>query len=82
MRLLSVKTGERGIDLDGRPQHAGEAALRARPLEALEPAARVDAAAGRGPAGDEAAAGGGEALELVLRRTPPATRASPDRRRH
>ncbi|HEY2373337.1 MAG TPA: hypothetical protein VGH82_12495 [Gaiellaceae bacterium] len=82
MRLLSVKTGECGIDLDGRPQDTGETALCSRPLETLEPAARVDPAAGRGPAGDEAAAGGGEALKLALRRLPPATCAPPDRLRH
>jgi hypothetical protein len=81
MRLLSVKTGECGIDLDGRPQDAGEAAVRFRPLEALEPAARIDAAAGRCPARDETAAGGGEALQLALRHPPPAACASPDRLR-
>jgi hypothetical protein len=82
MRFLSVKTGERGIDLDSRPQDACEPALGGRPLEALEPAARVDAAAGRGPAFDEAATGGGEALKLALRRAPPAACAPPDRLRH
>jgi hypothetical protein len=81
MRLLSVKTGECGIDLDGRPQDAGEAAVRSRPFKALDPAARIDAPAGRGPARDETSAGGGEALQLALRRPPPATCASPDRLR-
>jgi hypothetical protein len=82
MRLLSVKTGECGIDFDGRPQDAGESALCRRPLEAFEPAARVDPPAGRSPAWDEAAAGGSEALKLALRREPPASCASPDRLRH
>jgi hypothetical protein len=82
MRLLSVKTGECGIDFDGGPQDAGEAALRSRPLEAREPAARVDAASGRRPARDETAAGRGEALQLALRRPPPAACAAPDRLRH
>jgi hypothetical protein len=82
MRLLSVKTGECGIDLDGRPQDTCETALRSGPLETLEPAARVDPAAGRGPARDEAAADRSKALELALRQTPPATCASPDRLRH
>jgi hypothetical protein len=67
MRLLSVKTGERRIDLDGRPQDTSEAALASRPLEAFEPVAGVDATAGGGPARDEAAADGGKALELALR---------------
>jgi hypothetical protein len=82
IRLLSVKTGECGIDLDGRPQDTGETALCSRPLEAFEPAARVDPAAGRGPARDEAAADGGKTLELTLRQSPPAARAAPDRLRH
>jgi hypothetical protein len=82
MRFLSVKTGERRIDLDGSPQDAGEAAPCLRPLEALEPAARVDAAPRLGPSCDEAAAGGDEALQLVLRRAPPAACTSPDRLRH
>jgi hypothetical protein len=61
MRLLSVKTGEFRIDLDGRPQDACETALCSGPLETLEPMARVDPAAGESPARDEAAPGGGEA---------------------
>jgi len=82
MRLLSVKTGECRIDLDGRPQDTGEPALGSRPLEAFEPAARVNPTAGRGPAGDEAAAGLGKALKLALRRPPPAACAPPGRLRH
>jgi hypothetical protein len=81
MRLLSVKTGECGIDFDGRPQDTGESALRFCPLEALEPAARVDPAAGCSPACDKTATGGGEALELASRRSPPAACALPDRLR-
>ena len=82
MRLLSVKTGECGIDFDGRPQDTGETALCFRLLEALEHAAGIDPAARRRPAGDEAAADGGEAHELVLRRASPAACAPPDRLRH
>jgi hypothetical protein len=82
IRLLSVKTGECGIDFDGRPQDTGERTLCSCPFEAFEPGARIDPTAGRGPARDEAAAGGGEALKLTLRQTPPAARAAPDRLRH
>ncbi|HEX6787825.1 MAG TPA: hypothetical protein VF091_01185 [Gaiellaceae bacterium] len=81
MRLLSVKTGESGIDFDGRPQDAGEAALRPRPLEAVEPAARIDPTAGQGTARDETAADGSETQKLALRRAPPATCAPPHRLR-
>jgi len=81
MRLLSVKTGERGIDLDGRPQDTCESVRRPCPLEAFEPAARIDPTAGSGPARDETAAGGSETLQLALRRAPPAPRAPPDRLR-
>jgi hypothetical protein len=55
MRFLSVETCESRIDVDAAAQDPGEAVARPRLLEALEPPARIDAAAGQRAPGREPA---------------------------
>jgi hypothetical protein len=82
MRLLSVKTCECGIDLDGRSQGAGERPPGGRALEADEPPAGVRAAARLFPARHELVSAHREAHELRLGRAPAAADAAPDRIGH
>jgi hypothetical protein len=82
MRLLSVKTCERGIDLDGAAQRPCERPLRRRPLEADEAPAGVRAAARRLAGLDEPSVLGREAQQLALARAPAAADAAPDGIRH
>jgi hypothetical protein len=78
MRLLSVKTYEFRIDLDGRAQCPRERPLGSRALEADEPSTGVRAAAGRPPVGDERAVASGEPHQLPLGGLPTAADAAPD----
>src|SRR5690242_1035697 len=82
MRLLSVETGERRIDIHTPAQDARKPMLRASLLEACEPPACVDAAAGQRAAGHEPAVDRREPLELALRCAAAATGAAPDRTCH
>jgi hypothetical protein len=82
MNLLSVKTSECRIDLDGLPEHPLEPPLRLRPLEADEAAAGVRAAPGRLPVLDKHTVLRREAKELALGCAPAAADAAPDRIRH
>src|ERR671929_292921 len=75
----SVKPGQRRIDPHGAPQRPGEGAVRGRPLEAREAAARVDAAPLEPRARGQRALARDEADELALRRAPPAAGAGADR---
>src|SRR5919202_2172308 len=75
----SVKPGQRRIDPDRAPQRPGEGAVRGRPLEAREAAARVDAAPLEPRARSQRPLARDEADELALRRAPPAARAGADR---
>src|SRR6185312_2586888 len=80
MSPVSVKADQFRADADGLPQHPWEGARGARPLEAARVAARVDAAAGHGPARDEGSVAGSEPHELRLLCAPAAAGAAPDRR--
>jgi hypothetical protein len=82
MNLLSVKTCECRIDVDGLPQRSREAPLGLRPLEADEAAAGIRTATGRRPVLDEHSILRREAQELALGRAPAAADAAPDRIRH
>jgi hypothetical protein len=82
MRLLSVKTCERGIDLDASAQDAREASLGARPLEARDPPAGVGTPPSDRAPWNEAAVDHGEPQQLPLRRAASAARAAPDRLSH
>jgi hypothetical protein len=60
----SVESGEPLIDPDGSPEHPGEAAVCDRPFEALQPQARVGAAAWFVPARNQLPVAGDEANQL------------------
>ena len=79
MLATSVKALQLRPDADVLSQDARERPLPGCALEAREAAARVGAATGLLPAGDEHALAGGEAEQLALRRPPPAAGAPPQR---
>src|ERR1051326_3065387 len=68
----SVEAAERRIDGHALAKHAIEAACGERPLETLEPSARVDAAPGKRASGHELSVHGRKAQQLRLRRLPAA----------
>ena len=74
----SVETGEIRVDVDGFAQDPGERPARSRPLETLQPPARIDAAARPG-ARHELAALRVEALQLALGRLAAAAGAGANR---
>jgi hypothetical protein len=76
---VSVKSSEFRFDPDGPAQRARERPAGAGPFEALEPPARVDAAARLLYAGHEHAFAFDEAHELGLRGLAAAARARPHR---
>src|SRR5437773_10266471 len=82
MRLLSVKTRERGIDLDGPAQRPREPPVRLGPLEAHETPAGIGPAARRLALRDELPVPDGETQELALRGAAAAADAASDRLGH
>src|SRR2546430_17596419 len=75
---ISVKARERLIDGDRLPEDAIERSSCARPLEALEPPARVDAASGKDPPFRQLAVLRCEPKERRLRSLPPTAGTTPD----
>src|SRR5712691_6926671 len=75
---VSVKARERRIDFHRLFEHAVECPSRPRPLEALEPSARIDAAPGEHPPLGQHSVPRGEPQERRLRSLPSTAGAAPE----
>src|SRR5712691_4715494 len=75
---VSVKARERRIDFHRLFEHAVECPSRPRPLEALEPSARIDAAPGEHPPLGQHSVPRGEPQERRLRSFPSTAGAAPE----